>query len=668
MKKLLMSVFAICGYFLPIYAQNGLCGFDLIQNQLRTKTDFLQSEHQTNLKIQEKVDEILQFRKLTQNLSITSDGATEIPIVVHVIYKKGDEIPNSTTNPSDAHIMAAIDRLNADYTSNPSTTIPLKFVLAKRTPNCQNTSGIIRVDASHIENYNTGGLQVPGTTSPGATEKEILALSQWSSKIYLNIWVVWKINAEAIKPGGTVTGFARLPLMGNNQFYASPYDGVILRGQELYHTTSTLSHEIGHTLGLYHTFEGNSNGCPSNTDCSNTGDLICDTDPVNNLLNAYPWPTNETFNPCSNKAFSGIQNNIMGYGSSPLTLFTNGQKDRMLAVLQAVKIGYTSSQATLIPPSSYDIVKAAVQIPGMNVYTNDYRDFGPCSVNLNHLTYSSNGFSGDGSKWYIDNTCNIGTNLSINQSHHFTVTTRDYAQRCKAWIDFNNDGSFDPKTELVLNSISTGSGIYTHSGTITKSMIENLSTVKNKKLRFRIMSDRATQPDFNPGSTLYNGQTEDFWVQFDGSLSVVFGNSSAIFSHHQLAIQWHTQSEFDNDHFLVEGSKDGKQFITLTTIKSKAENGNSNASLSYSLILNSKNGNLASSLFIVLLILISLIGTLKQRRKLALASVIAVLFIACNKQDVQNNQDNDEIKFIRITQVDKYGTKQSGKIMKIIHE
>lgn len=591
MKELLLSLLTFYGCFMPTAnAQNSVCGFDFIQNQLRTKTQYQQFEMNTNQTIQKEVGKIIQSRRMMQNLSIASDGATEIPVVVHVIYKSGDETPNSITNPSDAHIKAAIDRLNADYARNPQSTVPLKFTLAKRTPNCQSTNGIIRVDASHIANYNNGGIQVPNTGSPGATEKEIYTLSQWSSQIYLNVWVVWKINAEASKPGGTVTGYARLPVLGDGAFYASSNDGIVIRGQELYHATSTLSHEVGHTLGLYHTFEGDKNGCPTNTDCSNTGDLVCDTDPVKNLINAYPWPNNETLNPCSDKAFSGIQNNIMGYGLNSLTLFTSGQKDRMLAVLQAVKQGYASSQATLMPPSDADIVKAAIQNPGTNVIYNDYRDFGPCSVNLNNLAYSSNGFGGDGGKWYIDNTCNIGTSLSIHQPHHFTVTTRDYEQRCKAWIDFNNDGIFDPSTEMVLNSMSVGSGIFTHTGTITKAMIEKISTVKNKKLRFRVMSDRAAQPDFNGGSTLYNGQTEDFWVQFDGSLSVTFGNSSAVFHKNQLEINWNTQSELDNDHFLIEGSKDGNHFFTLTTLKTKAQNGESYSPLNYSLILNSRNG------------------------------------------------------------------------------
>lgn len=62
-------------------------------------------------------------------------------------------------------------------------------------------------------------------------------------------------------------------------------------------------------------------------------------------------------------------------------------------------------------------------------------------------------------------------------------------------------------------------------------------------------------------------------------------------------------------------------------------------------------------------------GTFKNRRKLVLASILSILFItACNKQDEQAIQNDDEITFIRITQVNKNGEKQSGKIMKIIHK
>ena len=44
-----------------------------------------------------------------------------------------------------------------------------------------------------------------------------------------------------------------------------------------YNLGRTLTHEVGHYLGLNHTFNG---GCDSGS-CSSSGDLICDTSPQN---------------------------------------------------------------------------------------------------------------------------------------------------------------------------------------------------------------------------------------------------------------------------------------------------------------------------------------------------------------------------------------------------
>ena len=71
--------------------------------------------------------------------------------------------------------------------------------------------------------------------------------------------------------------------------------------------------ELGHGLGLYHTFEGDNDGtsCPSNTDCSTDGDRCCDT-PPHDRTSGCPTSGN---NACGTP-WAGHQNNFMDYSSA----------------------------------------------------------------------------------------------------------------------------------------------------------------------------------------------------------------------------------------------------------------------------------------------------------------------------------------------------------------
>jgi hypothetical protein len=101
-------------------------------------------------------------------------------------------------------------------------------------------------------------------------------------------------------------------------------------------------HEMGHALGLYHTFEtANGEACPDGSDCSYDGDLICDTNTdfagsQNNVAPGNPciYIGTQTVN-CLTFPFSDIQtynpptNNIMSYWVSCYTQFTPLQGVRM---------------------------------------------------------------------------------------------------------------------------------------------------------------------------------------------------------------------------------------------------------------------------------------------------------------------------------------------------
>jgi hypothetical protein len=125
--------------------------------------------------------------------------------------------------------------------------------------------------------------------------------------------------------------------------YGIPNNYLSIRGNTLTGTTfnSTLSHEIGHNLGLYHTFEtvNGEEHVPRTGDCKNcedNGDYLCDTQAdallETNEVDAtncnYIGSANRTN--CVNQEFPYETENIMAYGRvSCHNHFTNGQGARM---------------------------------------------------------------------------------------------------------------------------------------------------------------------------------------------------------------------------------------------------------------------------------------------------------------------------------------------------
>lgn len=105
----------------------------------------------------------------------------------------------------------------------------------------------------------------------------------------------------------------------------------------IYANTSVLSHEIGHCLGLYHTHSGSGcydyANCSENingSNCSNCGDLVCDT-PADPCLSGK---VDDNCNYVGGGGYSPDVHNIMSY-SSPhcLNNITLGQMNRIHFVI-----------------------------------------------------------------------------------------------------------------------------------------------------------------------------------------------------------------------------------------------------------------------------------------------------------------------------------------------
>ncbi|MCG8328736.1 MAG: hypothetical protein MI974_13680, partial [Chitinophagales bacterium] len=270
-----------------------------------------------------------------------------LPVVIHIIHKGGSE------NISDLQVYQALDNLNAAFQNqgyyDPDTgeDMQIEFCLAQRDTAGQATTGILRYQSPIAD------------MSSSYDHADVAALATWNTNEYINIRVV----KEACVSGNCdPVGYAYLPPL-----HGWSGDGLVVEaayfGPEPENTT-TLVHEMGHYLGLLHTFAG---GC-ANSDCLATGDGVCDT-PPDNATGAFPCEL--SFNSCTTDADDSSLNNpfrevaLGGLGDQPdmhqnymdygyhhcRDRFTAGQRDRMHFFIENARQSLLEARSCL-PPCS----------------------------------------------------------------------------------------------------------------------------------------------------------------------------------------------------------------------------------------------------------------------------------------------------------------------------
>ncbi len=324
--------------------------------------------------------------KKIRSVSISGRGRQVfyIPVVVHILHT-GDTL-GSPSNPHDESISDAIDYLNEIYSGQHSSLtvagqdaagdIGIRFQLAMRDPDCNPTNGIRRVNMSGNQAYLENGALNANIEYDTRLKTPIA----WDIGRYYNIYIVNKINGKDGQSGQYVAGFAYFP---TNHIV----DGTVMLASEMKRDSKTLIHEIGHAFNLYHPFEGSGHRdqCPSGD-----GDFVDDTDPVSKNADddgTINFTCRTGINPCNQLPYSmRTEHNIMNY-TACYSLFTPGQKERMLASLEleprasliasdALLPTYEGNENACAPKINFEVEEALLHTPfDKKTDCRAYRDF-----------------------------------------------------------------------------------------------------------------------------------------------------------------------------------------------------------------------------------------------------------------------------------------------------
>ncbi|MBA3664411.1 MAG: T9SS type A sorting domain-containing protein [Bacteroidetes bacterium] len=270
-----------------------------------------------------------------------------LPVVFHMLIKNTTN-PNPAFSATDnnltqAQIKTALDTLNALFTGAATNgkaagvNTDIQFCLAQVDNFGNAITSYTYTDAM----FST---PLDNTNQPQITAWSNLVQSsgRFPTTKYINIYVVEDI-------AGSVAGFAYMP-----PAHGSSFDGIYIEAQyllppalpnNLTYNTTVLTHEMGHYLGMFHTFgicTTLSNVCScTNNNCLFDGDMVCDTPPdfskdatvgtcltPTNTCNSDVAPLGDGTQPATD--INDLTNNYMDYGDWKCQhSFTQGQVRRM---------------------------------------------------------------------------------------------------------------------------------------------------------------------------------------------------------------------------------------------------------------------------------------------------------------------------------------------------
>ena len=281
--------------------------------------------------------ESVQMSKISSSRRSKYDTVYSLQVVFHVLWNTNAE------NLHDSLILSQLDILNEDFRRRNADTgntreifksvagdARIEFELATKDPSGNPTDGINRVYSNNNTFYDNQRSDMMKYSSRGGVDA-------WDSKRYLNIWVC---DYSIPSLGPAILGFAYPPSGARNwtnqtSNIPDARQGVVLHYQIVGRTNPTANsqtlryavgrsatHEVGHYLGLRHTWGDGSNATGCGLD-----DFIEDT-PNERTQNGFTASCAGNRNTCtdSQNDLPDMTENYMDYSRNICqNMFTNQQ-------------------------------------------------------------------------------------------------------------------------------------------------------------------------------------------------------------------------------------------------------------------------------------------------------------------------------------------------------
>lgn len=282
------------------YSNEVLCDFDEINHEYDLNH---QDEYEKRLLFEKKI----QSKKLHQFNPPNAETAYRIPVVFHIY---GTDFSGRVID--EQKIRDALNDVNDDFRGKNDTVSSLfesiegvsdiQFYLAQIDPHGNSTNGII------YHPYEEGfGLN-------GSTD-EAISQYAWDNRKYMNVYIQLIIKSGSKNNSGIAwlpredmmeEGTARVVYNGKYLIYAPP--------------ASSLTHEFGHFLGLYHTFDNGGCSIDGGDEVDDTpatiGSLGCG-EQLNCFGEAANTGNHMDYNPCEDMFTEGQVTRMQGYLAHP---------------------------------------------------------------------------------------------------------------------------------------------------------------------------------------------------------------------------------------------------------------------------------------------------------------------------------------------------------------